>query len=325
MSLARVKTPKAAIFSLEGLELSKNEQSLFREAQPLGFILFGRNCESYTQIRALSDSLRESVGRHCPILIDQEGGRVQRLKPPVWRQYPPMKLFGDEAEESLDSALADLRYSTLQLCDDLNAVGVDVNCAPVLDVLSEATHEAIGDRAFSFDVDTVARLGLCVCHTMLSIGVRPVMKHLPGHGRAAVDSHHDLPVVDAKLADLEVSDFVPFREIVNSPDIGERVWGMVAHIIYSDIDPEHPATVSPKVISEIIRGLIGFEGLLMSDDLDMKALERYGDVAARAKLTLEAGCDVALYCSGKIADMEAIAGSVGELSANAQKSLQKAA
>lgn len=307
--MAVLSLAKATIFSLSGLELTENEHALFREAQPLGFILFGRNCESPDQLRALTDSLRDLTGRECPILIDQEGGRVQRLKPPVWRKYPPMKTYGDEAEVSLDSALADLRYAMLQLSEDLHGVGVNVNCAPVLDVLSAATHEAIGDRAFSDDADIVARLGLCACHTMLSVGVQPVVKHLPGHGRAVVDSHYDLPVVNTKRAELEMTDFAPFREIALS-DVGKKVWGMVAHVIYSDIDPDHPATVSHKVISEIIRGSIGFKGLLLSDDLDMKALDRYGDVAARAKLSLEAGCDVALYCSGVLADMEAIAGVV---------------
>ncbi len=305
--LSHANAPKAAIFSLSGLTLSKDEEALFKEANPFGFILFGRNCENREQLHALTDRLREVTGREdVPILIDQEGGRVQRLKPPVWHQYPPMKKFGDEAEQSLDSAVADLRYLMIRLCKDLHDVGVNANCAPVMDVLNAATHDVIGDRAFSDDPDIVARLGLCACHAMISAGVQPIMKHIPGHGRGNADSHLELPVVDTPLAELEMTDFAPFREVAQS-NIGARVWAMMAHITYSAIDPDHVATCSPQVIQGVIRGSIGFDGLLMGDDLDMKALDRYGDITRRAELSLEAGCDVVLYCSGKLEDMDKLA------------------
>ena len=311
---------KAVIYSVKGCALSDDERSFFAESLPLGFILFARNCEGPAQMRALCDDLRESVGWHCPILIDQEGGRVQRLKPPVWRSYPAMKYFGDMAREDMDSALEQLRFMMLQLAEELVEVGVNVNCAPVLDVLSEVTHDAIGDRAFADDPETVGRLGLSVCRNLIVAGVVPVVKHIPGHGRGKVDSHKDLPCIYESLDCLKKSDFNPFRFVFNS-DVGSRIWAMAAHVIYDAIDPEHPASVSGKVISETIRGEMGFEGLLLSDDLDMEALAGYGDIAERALACLDAGCDVALYCGGEIEKMQKIQKIVPNLSAKAQKAL----
>ncbi|MEZ5814118.1 MAG: beta-N-acetylhexosaminidase [Alphaproteobacteria bacterium] len=315
---------KAVIFSCEGLELSSGERVFFKEANPLGFILFARNCENPAQVRALTDDLRETLGRNCPVLIDQEGGRVQRLKPPVWRQYPPMRSFGDKAVGDMDGALEALRFTILQMAEELSECGVNVNCAPVMDVLTDATHDAIGDRAFSNDPQVVGRLGLSVCRHFLAAGITPVIKHIPGHGRGKVDSHKGLPRVSASLEDLRGADFDPFR-IVSKATVGGLVWGMVAHIVYEKIDPEHPASVSSDVIQKIIREDIGFEGFLLSDDLDMEALAGYGEVAARAVLSIEAGCDAALYCAGDLGVMEKIAEIVPNLSQKAQKRLQKAA
>lgn len=312
---------KAVIYSCEGCALSDNERSFFADSAPLGFILFGRNCETPEQLRALTDSLREAVGWDCPILIDQEGGRVQRLKPPVWRGYPAMKEFGARAADDMDGALEDLRFTILQLAEELLESGINASCAPVLDVLTAATHDVIGDRAFSDDPDIVARLGLSVCRNLLDAGVTPIIKHIPGHGRATADSHKDLPRVSASRAELSAIDFQPFRDIASS-DISSQVWAMAAHIVYEDIDPQLPSSASPTIINDVIRGDIGFDGLLISDDLDMDALDGLGDVGARSLAVLEAGCDVALYCSGRLSDMQNIAKSVPNLSARAQKTLQ---
>jgi beta-N-acetylhexosaminidase len=314
---------KAVIFSVEGLMLSDAERDLFADVKPLGFILFGRNCEGMAQVAQLCADLRSSVGWHCPILIDQEGGRVQRLKPPVWRSYPPMKHFGDLALEDEAKALEDLRFTVLQLGEELIAAGVNVNCAPVLDVLSPATHDVIGDRAFGGDAALVARMGLSVCRSLLAVGVTPIVKHLPGHGLAGCDSHKELPIVDAPYERLLSNDFDAFRILFES-DVGSRVWGMAAHVIYSCVDAEHPASVSPTVIADVIRGAMGFDGVLVSDDLDMEALAEYGDVAARTLATLEAGCDVALYCAGELGKMQEIAKTVPKLSEKARERLQRA-
>jgi beta-N-acetylhexosaminidase len=314
----------AAIFSVKAAKLSREESRFFREANPFGFILFARNCDNPKQLRELTNELRESVGRECPILIDQEGGRVQRLKPPAWRQYPAMKIFGDKAAEDMEKALEDMRFTMLQLGEELRDSGLNVNCAPVLDVLSDGTHEAIGDRAFSSDPQIVARLGLSVARNLLAAGITPVMKHMPGHGRSTLDTHHDLPVVKASLDELTKTDFAPFKALAES-EIAPALWGMTAHIIFSALDDEHPVTVSKGAIDKVIRGAIGFGGFLLSDDLDMKALNRYGTPAERAGLVLGAGCDAALYCAGKLEDMRKMAESVPKLTPKALQRLQKAA
>lgn len=311
---------KAVILSIKGAALSDDERNFFTDNAPLGFILFGRNCETPAQIKALTADLRGCVGWDCPILMDQEGGRVQRLKPPVWRQYPSMRDFGDKARDDLDGALSDLRFTILQLSEELLEVGVNVNCAPVLDVLSAVTHDVIGDRAFGDDPALVARLGESACRTMLDAGVVPVIKHLPGHGRGAVDSHKDLPHVSEGIDCLEGCDFEPFRCV--SKTFGQSVWGMVAHIVYDAIDPAHPSSVSPIIIEDVIRGEIGFDGFLVSDDLDMEALAGYGDVGRRAALSVEAGCDAALYCAGDLGVMRDVIKAVPNLSAKAQERLQ---
>ncbi|MCC6597754.1 MAG: beta-N-acetylhexosaminidase [Alphaproteobacteria bacterium] len=294
------------IFSVKDSCLSAGEFDLFRQSNPLGFILFARNCENPAQLRTLTDALRDAVGRDCPILVDQEGGRVQRLKPPFWRRYPPMRYFGEMMDTDPEGALEALRFTILQMGEELRAAGITTNCAPVLDVLNAQTHEAIGDRAFSDNPQSVGRLGLSVCRNLLAMGITPVIKHLPGHGRADLDSHKNLPRVSAPLAALEETDFQPFSMIARS-DIGKQVWGMAAHIVYEDIDPVHASSVSRVIIKDIIRDRLGFEGILLSDDLDMEALAHYGDVPARARAVLAAGCDVALYCGGDLAVMRQIA------------------
>ncbi|MCD8571115.1 MAG: beta-N-acetylhexosaminidase [Alphaproteobacteria bacterium] len=314
---------------MSGPVLTAEETALFAAAKPLGFILFdkdgARNIQNPQQLRALIKSLKDCVGWNCPILIDQEGGRVQRMKAPHWRAYPPGKVFGDQAaEETLEAALESLRFNTLQMADDLVEVGINVTCSPVLDLVFPGAHDIIGDRAFGADPALAGRLGLSLCRHYLAAGVTPVIKHIPGHGRAEADSHLALPRVKASHADLAAADFMPFKMLSES-DVGSKVWGMTAHVVYEDLDADHPATTSQKVMQDIIRGEIGFAGFLLGDDLDMKALDIYGDLAARADACLTAGCDALLYCSGRFADMELLSKSVSNLTDTARKRLQNAA
>lgn len=293
-------TFKPVILSISGPVLLPEERDFFAGFQPLGFILFGRNVVDIPQLKKLCADLRASVGRDdCPILIDQEGGRVRRLRPPHWRDYPAMKNIGDLDDK--DALIETIRG----ISGDLNEVGIDVDCAPVLDVLFPQTHEAIGSRAFSDDPHRVAALGLLACEVFLDEGITPVIKHVPGQGRAALDSHYDLPVVEASLQALEESDFIPFRHVIDSPYI-DRIWGMVSHIVYPAIDADHPASTSAKLI-EMVRKHLGFNGLLVSDDLCMNALCRYGSPADRVAKTLESGMDIALYCAGNLNEMIDIA------------------
>ena len=290
---------KPVILSCSGPVLTTEEKNFFADFKPLGFILFGRNVENRDQLKTLCNSLRESVGWNCPISIDQEGGRVRRMRPPHWPDYPSMKEIGDCDDK--DRLIETVRG----MARDLRDVGIDVDCAPVLDVLFPETHAAIGDRAFSHDPAVVGALGLLACEVFLEEGITPVIKHMPGQGRSALDSHKDLPVVTASLAELESVDFKPFRHVIESPHI-DRIWGMVSHIIYDAVDPEHPASTSFKVI-ELIRNQLNFKGLLVSDDLCMNALCRYGSPADRVAKTLEAGMDIALYCAGALNEMVEIA------------------
>lgn len=290
-----MSNPAAIILSVEGLELSEAERRLFACTDPLGFILFQRNCDNHDQIRKLVHGLRDCVGRHCPVLIDQEGGRVQRLKPPHWQQYLP-------AQEchTADEAAGIARL----IGGDLAELNIDVNCAPVMDLLCEATHDVIGDRAFSDSTDDVYEKGLSVCQAYLAEGITPVNKHIPGHGRAISDSHLELPVVDTPLVELEETDFNPFRRLA-SHVIAEDVWGMVAHVVYAALDDALPATISPKVMN-YIRSDMGCDQFLLADDISMKALDSFGNLADRAVKTLAAGCDATLYCAGQLTEMEEI-------------------
>lgn len=290
---------KPVILSCAGPVLTTDEINFFASFSPFGFILFGRNIIDKPQLKVLCAQLRESVGWHCPILIDQEGGRVRRMRPPHWPDYPAMKDIGDLDDK--DRLIETVRG----IASDCREVGFDVDCAPVLDVLFPETHDAIGTRAFSSDPDIVGSLGRLACEVFLEEGITPVIKHMPGQGRSALDSHKDLPVVSASLEELEKIDFKPFRHVLRSPH-ADGIWGMISHIIYDAIDPDHPASTSPKVV-DLIRKDLGFKGLLVSDDLCMDALCRYGSPADRVLKTLEAGMDIALYCAGHLNEMTEIA------------------
>lgn len=314
----------ACIFSVSGEQLSDSEIALFKAANPLGFILFKRNCDNPQQVKALVDHLKELVGRDCPVLIDQEGGRVQRLKPPHWREHKPMRFFGDAYKDDPEAALETLRFETLRLAEELVDVGVNVNCAPVLDLCFEGAHDIIGDRAFSDDPAIVARLGLSVCRHFLSVGITPIIKHIPGHGRACADSHLELPYVDAAHEDLSCLDFAPFREIAKS-DVGQAVWAMTAHITYQALGANRPVSLSSSAIQKVIREEIGFDGILICDDLDMKALDEYGSASEKANEAINAGCDLGLYCAGEFEKMEELAENLPKLSEKTLKRLKNAA
>lgn len=293
------ESAKPVILSCSGPMLLSEERDFFAEFQPFGFILFGRNIEDKLQLKKLCADLRSAVARDCPILIDQEGGRVRRMRPPHWQDYPSMKDIGDLDDK--DRLIETVRG----ISADLNEVGIDVDCAPVLDVLFPETHAAIGDRAFSADPEIVGALGRLACEVFLEEGITPVIKHMPGQGRSALDSHYDLPVVSASLDLLGSVDFKPFCHVLESAH-ANGIWGMVSHIIYSAIDAENPASISGKVI-DVIRKDLGFKGLLVSDDLCMNALACYGNPADRVLKTLESGMDIALYCAGHLNEMVDIA------------------
>lgn len=291
--------PGAAIFGLPGPTLGTRERAFFRAANPLGFILFARNCVDPGQVRSLTAALRDCVGRDAPILIDQEGGRVQRLRPPNWRAAPAGSRFAALAEQSEDDAAEGAWLNARLLALELADLGITVNCAPVLDIPAPGADAIIGDRAYGDTPERVALLGRAVCSGLLAGGVLPVIKHIPGHGRAGVDSHIGLPVVESERVVLEHVDFAPFRALSMMP------WAMTAHVVYTALDPDRPATTSPQVIDTIIRRWIGFDGLLISDDLCMGALS--GPPAERARAALAAGVDVALHCNGDLSEMEAVA------------------
>jgi beta-N-acetylhexosaminidase len=311
------QAPTALIVGCEGPRLSAEERAFFRDADPLGFILFLRNCEAPDQIHGLVADFCDVVGRaDAPVLIDQEGGRVQRLKPPHWRDAPPAKVFADLHAGDPEAAREAAFLNALLIGRDLAALGINVDCAPVLDVPQADAHDIIGDRAHGDTPETVAFLGRAVCEGLLAASVSPVIKHLPGHGRARADSHEELPVVDAPMEDLRAVDFRPFTALSDQP------WAMTAHVVYTALDADAPATLSPAVIADVIRGELGFDGVLVSDDLGMKALD--GDFATRARRALAAGCDVALHCSGNMDEMIAAANGAGPLTAAAQTRLARA-
>ncbi len=293
----------AALYGCRGLTLTAEERAFFSQEKPFGFILFARNIDNPDQVRALIADLRSTVGRgDAPVLVDQEGGRVQRLRPPHWRAAPAaaaLAALGARAEEAV---ALNARLIGRELAD----LGFSVDCAPVLDVARSETHEVIGDRAYSGDPAAVAALGAAVCRGLRAEGVHPVIKHIPGHGRAKADSHLELPRVDAAAEDLRRLDFAPFRVLADED------WAMTAHIVYDAFDPYAPATCSRRVIEGVVRGEIGFSGLLMSDDLSMKALD--GSFADRARAALDAGCDMVLHCNGEMAEMRAVAEGLGALS-----------
>ncbi len=310
MSTSKNGPSSAVVFGCAGATLGREERRLFADVQPLGFILFKRNCENPDQLRTLIDDLRASVGRaDAPVLIDQEGGRVVRMGAPHWRAPPAPARLGALAVESEAAALRAVRLNAQLIAHDLAGVGITINCAPVLDLGFAGADRVVGDRALGASPALVAQLGRAACEGFFAGAVLPVIKHMPGHGRAAVDSHLSLPVVTASLADLDANDYVPFRALNDMP------LGITAHVCYTAIDPDRPATLSPIVIADAIRGAIGFDGLLFTDDLSMGALS--GTVGERAAAALAAGCDVALHCNGDWDEMTDVARSVKPLTADA--------
>lgn len=296
----------AAIFGVSGPVLTADERRFFAEADPAGYILFGRNVETARQLRALTDELRALHGRdRLLIAIDQEGGRVARMKPPQWGPYPPQGAFDRLYDIAPLSAIEAARCNAEAIALDLACAGITVDCLPLLDVRVAGAHDVIGDRALGAEPLRVAALGRAVLDGLARGGVAGVIKHMPGHGRAMADSHQALPTVTAARDDLAI-DLAPFRALAQAPI------GMTAHVCYTAWDAARPATLSPTVISEVIRGEIGFDGLLLSDDLDMAALE--GPIAARAAAAVAAGCDLALNCWARMDDMVAIAAHVPPLS-----------
>ena len=307
---------QAAIYGIEGLVLTEDERAFLREADPAGVILFRRNCASPGQLLALTDSLRALLGRDdLPILIDQEGGRVARMRPPEWQAFPAAERFDNLYRTAPSSAIEAARSNARALALMLRQCGINVNCLPLLDVRQTGATDIIGDRALGTEPMQVAALGRAVLDGMGSAGVVGVIKHMPGHGRALVDSHKELPVVHASAEELE-TDLEPFERLAWAP------MGMTAHVVYEAWDGERPASLSPTVIGEIIRGRIGFEGWLMSDDLGMEALA--GDMGSRAAGVVAAGCDAALHCSGKFEEMLAVASVVPAMSGEGQARLDRA-
>ncbi len=295
---------RACILGCSGPYLTAAEKAYFRAANPWGFIVFARNIETPDQLRALTGELRETVGRDAPILIDQEGGRVQRLRAPHWQEWTPALEFVASVKGS--ARAMELRFQLI--AQELRDVGIDVNCAPMLDVATDASHEIILNRCYGRDADQVAKMGRAVADGMLAQGVLPIIKHIPGHGRTPLDSHYDLPRVDTPLAELRRSDFAPFAALADLP------MAMTAHIIYSAIDADKCATLSAPVI-QTIRDDIGFDGLLMTDDLSMKALG--GSFGSRAEQSLAAGCDMLLHCNGLPLEMDAVLAATPELNGKA--------
>jgi len=307
---------QAAIYGLAGFELTDDERAFFRDADPAGYILFRRNCESPEQVLRLTDSLRDLSGRaDVPILIDQEGGRVVRMRPPAWPAFPAAERFAQLYALAPSSALEAARSNARAIALILRSCGINVNALPLLDVRQEGATDIIGDRALGSEPMQVAALGRVVLDGMASAGVVGIIKHMPGHGRALVDSHKELPVVSCSADELEL-DLEPFERLASAP------MGMTAHVVYTSWDAERPASLSPTVIHDVIRGRIGFDGWLMSDDLGMEALA--GDFGSRAAGVVAAGCDVALHCSGKMEEMAAVAAAVPAMSAEGDARLARA-
>ncbi len=290
---------KAFVCGCAGPRLERDEVDFFAAEQPFGLILFKRNCREPSEIRDLTAAFRDAVGRpDAPVFIDQEGGRVQRLQPPEWPSYPPARQLGLLTEVNLVAGRRAAWLHGRLIAADLRDLGIDVDCIPVLDVMADGMHDAIGDRSFSPGAHSVAMLGRAMAEGLLAGGVLPVMKHMPGQGRATADSHKALPVIDTSVAQLAVSDFVPFAELADLP------MGMTAHVVLKAVDPRNAVTVSRVVIRDIIRKRIGFDGLLLSDDVSMHALS--GDYAARAAGIYDAGCDLVLHCNGRTEEMRRI-------------------
>lgn len=302
----------AFISGCAGHALSLDEQRFFARSNPFGLILFRRNCDSPEQLQALCESFRLAVGRrNAPVFVDQEGGRVQRLGPPSnrWRQYPPARAYGAAYRRDRVEGLRAARNAGRLMAEDLIAAGITANCAPVLDVPQPGAHEVIGSRAYSTEIEPIMALARAHAAGLAAGGILPVIKHVPGHGRARADSHLELPVVEAELAELQAVDFPPFAAMADAP------MAMTAHVVYTAIDPLAPATLSGPLIQSVIRGQIGFDGLLMTDDLSMKALS--GSFTEKTARALAAGCDLVLHCNGVMAEMEEVAAAAGVLKGRA--------
>jgi Beta-glucosidase-related glycosidases len=312
--LGAMSESKAMILGVKGTALTPDEKAFFEAEQPWGFIVFARNLVEPQQIRDLVASMRETVGgRDAPVLIDQEGGRVQRIREPMVPRYPAAAMLGEIYRRDRERGLRAAWLMSRLHAFDLLKLGINVDCLPVLDTPVEGASNVIGDRAYANDPAIVAEMGEAAMRGLLAGGVLPVMKHIPGHGRGMADSHHELPVVTASLAELEAHDFPPFRHLSGA------LMAMSAHVVYTAIDPDRPATTSAKVIREIIRGSIGFDGLLMSDDISMNALK--GTIGERARDIVAGGCDLVLHCHGIMEEMKAVAAEVPVLSG---KSLERA-
>ncbi|MBX3479595.1 MAG: beta-N-acetylhexosaminidase [Caulobacter sp.] len=310
-------TSTACILGCSGPALTEREADFFRDVRPWGFVLFKRNVETPDQVRALTTALRETIDRpDAPILIDQEGGRVQRLGPPHWRRYPPGRAYGTLGANDPLVRREVTRLGARLIAHDLLSLGINVDAVPVLDVPQKGAHDIIGDRAYAESVAEIATLGRAAAEGLIAGGVLPIIKHMPGHGRAMADSHLDLPVVDAAYEDLDSVDFEPFRVLSDMP------MAMTAHVVFNAIDERHPVTTSRKAIRKVLRGAIGFDGLLMTDDLSMKALS--GDFTERARAALAAGCDMVLHCNGSMTEMEAVVAGVKTLSGSSKKRAEAA-
>jgi beta-N-acetylhexosaminidase len=305
-------TARAFITGLSGPEITPDERAFLHAAAPWGLILFKRNIQSASQISALVAESKEILGRaELPVLVDQEGGRVQRLGPPHWPTYPPGAAYGRLYDHEPSAGLAAAELGARLIASDLAAVGITVDCLPIADVPVDGADKVIGDRAYGKEPAKVAALAAALARGLMEGGVLPVLKHLPGHGRAAADSHLQLPVVTAERNTLESTDFAAFRPLAALP------LGMTAHVVFTALDPDLPATTSATIIGQVIRGFIGFDGLLMSDDLSMGALS--GSLAERTYAALAAGCDVALHCNGNPREMEAVAAAAPELAGPAAR------
>jgi beta-N-acetylhexosaminidase len=296
-----VSTPAAAILGCAGTMLTRDEARFFADAQPWGYILFARNIDTPDQVRALTADLRDAAGRDAPILIDQEGGRVQRMRGPLWRDWRPAL---DHVRMAGENAARAMYLRARLIAHELYAIGIDANCTPLADVAQGETHPFLLNRLYGDTPDTVAAIARAVAEGQGEGGVLSVLKHLPGHGRATVDSHLDLPRVTAPRADLDAVDFAAFAPLADLP------MGMTAHIVFDAIDPDRPATLSPRVI-DLIRHQIGFDGLLMTDDLSMQALP--GPMGDRASRAIAAGCDIVLHCNGDRAEMTEVLENCGTL------------
>lgn len=306
----------AFITGISGPALTDAERGFLRDAQPWGLIVFKRNVVDPAALRALVDDARSILGRQAPVLVDQEGGRVQRLGPPHWPKYPPAAAYGRLYDASRGEGLAAARLGARLIAADLTAAGIDVDCMPLADVPVAGADAIIGDRAFGERPDKVSALAGAFAEGLAEGGVLPVLKHLPGHGRATADSHEKLPVVTAEKATLETTDFAAFRPLAGLP------LAMTAHVVFTALDASAPATTSAVIVREVIRGSIGFQGLLMSDDLSMGALS--GSLGQRTRAALAAGCDIALHCNGEMNEMRAVAEAAPELTGRAARRAEAA-